>query len=318
MSRRKSDSLAQAAGELSTLGEWLEFAVRLYAREKVALGQTAPDAHDEALYLMLHALGWPLDTDRRALTKRLSPAENEALREMLGRRVYGRTPAAYLTHEALLGGQRFYVDERVIIPRSYFVEIIPNQLNDWLRQPEKVRRVVDVCTGSGCLAILLAQHFPKAKVDAIDLSADALEVAKLNVTAHRLERRVALHCSDVFKSVPPAEYDVILSNPPYEPSAWVDAQEPEFKAEPRLAHDGGKDGLEIIRELLRQSRSRLAPDGIVMIEVGGLRPAIDREFAELEPHWLHTDDGADCVCVLHASRLRRATRATGRRTRGSK
>jgi ribosomal protein L3 glutamine methyltransferase len=309
MSRRKADSLARAADELSTLGEWLEFAVRLYAREKVALGQTAPDAHDEALYLMLHALGWPLDSDRRALAKRLTPAENEALREMLGRRVYGRTPAAYLTHEAWLGGQHFYVDERVIIPRSYFVEIIPNQLNGWLRQPGKVRHVVDVCTGSGCLAILLAQHFPKAKVDAIDLSADALEVAKLNLAAHRLERRVTLHRSDVFKSVPHAEYDVILSNPPYEPSTWVDAQEPEFRAEPRLAHDGGKDGLDIIRELLRQSRSRLAPDGIVLIEVGGLRPAIDREFAELEPHWLHTDDGADCVCVIHAARLRRSAGA---------
>jgi ribosomal protein L3 glutamine methyltransferase len=192
----------------------------------------------------------------------------------------------------------------VIIPRSYFVEIIPSQLDAWLPDPSKVRRVVDVCTGSGCLAILLARHFPAAKVDAIDLSADALEVAKINVRAHRLTRRVALWQSDVFANVPAVKYDVILSNPPYEPSAHVDAQSPEFKAEPRLAHDGGKDGLHIIRQLLRQARTRLTPDGIVLIEVGGLQSAMDREFAALEPHWLHTADGADCVCVMHAARLR--------------
>lgn len=156
-----------------------------------------------------------------------------------------RVPAAYLTREAWLGGQRFYVDERVIIPRSYFVEIIAQQLDAWLRAPEKVRRVVDVCTGSGCLAILLAQHFPQAKVDALDLSADALEVAKINIAAHGLTKRVKLWASDVFDGVPEVKgrkYDVILSNPPYEPSAHVDAQAPEFAAEPRMAHDGGRDG----------------------------------------------------------------------------
>jgi len=213
-------------------------------------------------------------------------------------------PAAYLTREAWLGDFHFYVDERVIIPRSYFLEIIPGQLNDWL--PEhgaKVKRVVDVCTGSGCLAVLLAHHFPKARVDALDLSAEALDVAKINVDEHRLAKRVRLFASDVFDSVPTAKYDVILSNPPYEPSQLVDAQAPEFSAEPRIAHDGGVDGLAIIRKLLRQARTRLAPHGIIAIEVGGLRAAIEHEFASLDPHWLHTQDGADCVVLFQAARL---------------
>ncbi|MCX6952289.1 MAG: 50S ribosomal protein L3 N(5)-glutamine methyltransferase [Verrucomicrobia bacterium] len=289
--------------ERATLGGWLNFAEKLYAREKLALGQVATNAHDEALYLLLTVLGLPLDSEADVLKKKLTAAQGAAVEDILRRRALEHVPAAYLTREAWLGGQRFYVDERVIIPRSYFVEIIEQQLDGWLRKPAAVRRVTDVCTGSGCLAILLAQHFPKAVVDAVDLSADALEVAKINVAEHGLKRRVKLWASDVFDAVPAVKYDVILSNPPYEPSAHVDQQAPEFAAEPRMAHDGGKDGLKIIRKLLRQARTRLTDEGIVLIEVGGLIAAMDREFAALEPHWLHTEDGANCVCVIHAARL---------------
>jgi ribosomal protein L3 glutamine methyltransferase len=296
--------------QLATLRAWLDFAIDAYARAGLALGQTAADAHDEALYLLLHTLGWPLDSGPAALDRPLDPAQRIALRAVLQRRVAGRIPAAYITREAWLGDLRFYVDERVLIPRSYFLEIIPALAAGGLAfgagtalVPEKVRRVTDVCTGSGCLAILLAKQFPKAAVDAIDLSPGALEVARLNVAAHRLARRVALHRSDVFDAVPPARYDVILSNPPYEPSRVCDALPEEFRKEPRLALDGGRDGLDIIRKLLRQSAARLAPDGIVLIEVGGLRRAMDRTFAALEPHWLRTEDGSDCVCVIHARRL---------------
>jgi ribosomal protein L3 glutamine methyltransferase len=278
--------------------------MRAYAREKLVLGQVAASAHDEALYLLLRTLGLPLGSAARVLARKLTAVERARLEAVLRRRVVDRVPAAYLTREAWLGGRKFYVDERVISPRSYFVEIIPTQLDGWLPDPAQVRRVADVCTGSGCLAILLARHFPAARVDAIDLSADALAVAAINVRAHRLTRRVALHCSDVFAAVPAAKYDVILSNPPYEPSAHCDALPAEFQREPRLALDGGRDGLDIIRRLLREARPRLTPAGIVLIEVGGLRAAMDREFAALEPHWLHTADGADCVCVIHAARLK--------------
>ncbi len=290
----------------ATLGGWLRLTETIYRREKLALGQVATSAHDEALYLLLRTLGLSLHSDATVLGKKLTAPELAAVESVLRRRVFDRVPAAYLTHEAWLGEHRFYVDERVIIPRSYFLEIIPGQLNDWLPDHgAKVKRVADICTGSGCLAILLAHQFYRVRVDACDLSADALEVAKINVCEHRLARRVKLFAGDVFDGMPAAKYDVILSNPPYEPSALVDAQSPEFAAEPRLAHDGGADGLGIIRKLLRQSGARLAPHGLVLIEVGGLRAAIDREFAALEPHWLPTEDGADCVCLIHAARLRK-------------
>ena len=299
--------------KLATVGDWLRFAESLYARENVALGQVATNAHDEALYLLLRTLDLPLDSDASVLRRTLTATERAAVEAVFRRRILDRVPAAYLTREAWLGDHRFYVDERVIIPRSYFLELIPNQLNALLPPANRganVRRVVDVCTGSGCLAILLAHAFSAAQVDACDLSADALEVAAINVHAHGLESRVHLFESDVFDAVPAAAYDIILSNPPYEPSAHVDAQAPEFAAEPRMAHDGGWDGLAIIRKLLRQARTRLQPHGFVVIEVGGLRPAIDREFAALQPKWLQTHDGTHCVVMFRAARLRERGTAT--------
>jgi ribosomal protein L3 glutamine methyltransferase len=300
----KSRDLFASASRWTTFGDWLRGVEKLYAKVGATLGQVAASAHDEALYLLLRTLDLPLDSDTRVLAKKLTAAERAKIEAVFRRRLVDHVPAGYLTREAWLGEHQFYVDERVIIPRSYFLEIIPEQLDGWLPDPKKVTHVVDVCTGSGCLAILLAKHFPKAAVDAVDLSPDALAVAAINVKAHRLTKRVTLHRSDVFDAVPAVKYDVILSNPPYEPSAHCDALPAEFKQEPRLALDGGRDGLDIIRKLLRQARTRLQPHGIVLIEVGGLMAAMDREFAPLEPHWLHTGDGSDCVCVIHAARLK--------------
>ena len=300
----KSRDLFASASRWTTCGDWLRCVEKLYAKTGATLGQVAASAHDEALYLLLRTLDLPLDSDTRVLAKKLTAAERAKIEAVFRRRLVDHVPAGYLTREAWLGEHQFYVDERVIIPRSYFLEIIPEQLDGWLPDPKKVTHVVDVCTGSGCLAILLAKHFPKAAVDAVDLSPDALAVAAINVKAHRLTKRVTLHRSDVFDAVPAVKYDVILSNPPYEPSAHCDALPAEFKQEPRLALDGGRDGLDIIRKLLRQARTRLQPHGIVLIEVGGLMAAMDREFAPLEPHWLHTGDGSDCVCVIHAARLK--------------
>lgn len=283
-----------------TAGGWLRQAERWYRRHRLALGQTAASAHDEALYLILRTLNWPLDSPAEVLARRLGAARQRKLAAVFRRRVVERVPASYLTREAWLGDMRFYVDERAIIPRSYFLELIPEPLDRWLTVPGDVKRAADVCTGSGCLAILLARHFPRAQVDAIDLSAAALEVARINVRAHHLSRRVRLWRSDVFDAVPPAKYDLILSNPPYEPSAHCDNLPPEFHREPRMALDGGAHGLDVIRKLLRQARPRLQPHGVVVMEVGGLRPAMEREFAAWRPHWLATQDGSDCVCVLRA------------------
>ena len=312
----KSRSLPKA---LLTLRDWLRWAEEAYGREKVALGQVASNAHDEALYLLLRTLGLSLESDARVLKRKVSAAERARLEEVFRKRIHERVPAAYLTKEAWLGEFRFYVDERVIIPRSYFLEIIPRLAagsatagsGDPALQG-KVRRVVGVWTGSGCLGVLVAKAFTRAEVDAIVFSRDALDVARINVREHGLEERVTLWESDVFDAVPPAKYDLILSNPPYEPSALVDAQDPEFAAEPRMAHDGGVDGMAIVRKLLRQARERLAPGGIVVVEVGGLRRAIDKEFGALEPEWLATEDGSDCVFLVREERLRRDERERAR------
>jgi ribosomal protein L3 glutamine methyltransferase len=275
----------------------------MYAAHGAALGQTAGGAHDEALYLILRTLGLPLDSAPSVLARRLSARESAAIADVMRRRLVDHVPAAYITREAWLGGLRFHVDERVLIPRSYFVEILPGQVDPWLPDPARVTRVADVCTGSGCLAILLARHFRNARVDAIDLSKDALEVARINVRRHRLSRRVRLLRGDMLGPAPAGGFDVILCNPPYEPTAHVDALPPEFLLEPRIALDGGPDGLGLVRRLVRQSARRLRAHGILMIEVGGGRAAFDREFGHLEPHWFHTADGSDCACLIQAERL---------------
>jgi ribosomal protein L3 glutamine methyltransferase len=312
-----------------TLGEWLKWAQRAYPRHGVALGQVATTAHDEALYLLLHTLGLPLDSKPAVLKRQLTAEETGRVEEVFRRRLEERVPAAYLTREAFLGEHRFHVDERVIIPRSYFLELLP-EIADLvecragslippssgrgkgtrggvgdpaLQKRKPVKRAVDVCTGSGCLAVLLAHQFPAAKVDAIELSPGALAVAKFNVAAHHLAKRITLHHSDVFDALEPVRYDLILSNPPYVPTRELRGLPEEFTKEPAMALDGGRDGLDVIRKIFRQSRERLQPHGIVVLEVGGLRPAMDRLFPELDLHWLHTEDGEDCVCVVSAARL---------------
>jgi ribosomal protein L3 glutamine methyltransferase len=293
------------AGSLArpcTLGGWLARAEQLYAQHEVALGQVATSAHDEALYLLLRTLGLPLDSDTAVLARQLNASERTAVEKVLRRRLVDRVPAAYLTREAFLGEHRFYVDERVIIPRSYFLEIIP-QLDRWLKKATTVTRAADVCTGSGCLAILLAHRFPDAQIDAIDLSAAALAVAKINVHEHGLADRVLLHRSNVFNRIPPVRYEVIVCNPPYEPSSLMKTLSPEFQKEPRLALDGGKDGLDVIRTLIAQARDRLTDNGLLLIEVGGLRNAMEAAFGQLKLRWLPTQDGAHCVCLIVARRL---------------
>ncbi len=316
-----------------TIGDWLEWAVRAYTRKKIALGQVADNAHDEALYLLLRTLDLPLESPPSVLRRKPTPEQAAQLAEVFRRRFDDRVPAAYLTHEAFLGGHRFYVDERVIIPRSYFVELLPviadlvecragspNPAAKRKKRPGEagfgdparqtpgerrvVKRVVDVCTGSGCLAVLLAHQFPEAKVDAIELSPAAAAVARFNIAEHGLAKRITLHHSDVFDAVKPVKYDVILSNPPYVPTREMRDLPEEFRQEPAMALDGGRDGLDIVRKLLRQARERLQLHGIVTLEVGQARPALDAAFPELEPHWLHTQDGEDCVCVITAARLR--------------
>ncbi len=305
--RSATERLFRGTSSFRTLGQWLEWTVAAYARLDIALGQIATEAHDEALYLLLRTLDLPLESKPVVLRKKLTDDETKLLKVILERRLVDRMPAAYLTREAWLAGHAFYVDERVIIPRSYFLELIGEPLDALLAGAgiTQVKHAVDVCTGSGCLAILLAHHFPEAQVDAIDLSAEVLEVAKLNVREHRLPDRVTLHRSDVFDTVREREYDLIVSNPPYEPSAICDQLPREFQHEPRLALDGGADGLDVIRKLLRQSASRLTRNGLLLIEVGELQEAMATAWPDLKLRWLETQDGSNGVCVIRGGDLRR-------------
>ncbi|WP_221031405.1 50S ribosomal protein L3 N(5)-glutamine methyltransferase [Actomonas aquatica] len=303
MNKNAAKLIAETAS-LRTPGDWLRWAEKAYARHDIVTAQVADNAHDEALYLILRTLGLSLDSKPKVMKRPVSPLQAKALQEVFVRRILERVPAGYLTQEAWLGPYRFFCDERVLIPRSYFLELIPT-LAEHLPPGTPVREVVDVCTGSACLAILLAHEFPEARVDGVDLSPEALEVAKINVRDHGVGDRLTLWQSDVFDAVPVRQYDILLSNPPYEPSDLCDDLPPEFEHEPRLALDGGADGLVIIRKLLRQAVERLQPHGIVVLEVGELREAMERTWPKLRMEWLETFDGSDCCCLIHARDLAR-------------
>ncbi|MGA0133964.1 MAG: 50S ribosomal protein L3 N(5)-glutamine methyltransferase [Opitutales bacterium] len=292
-----------------TGGELLELANRAMRRAGVAHGQGFLGPEEESLTLLGYVLGLAWEDLPDCFRK---PVSADAERRFLGlvdRRVRERTPTAYLVGEAWLGGLRFKVDERVIIPRSYFVELIPEVIPAWLPPAKTVRRIADVCTGSGCLAVLLALRFPEARVDATDLSADALAVARENLAAHGLTGRVRLHRTDVMRSLAgKARYDLIVSNPPYEPTAVLKRLPAEFHREPPDALVSGKDGLDVIRRLLIQAAESLLPHGALVIEVGGLREAMAREWPGLRFCWLPTADGSDCVGLIQAAELAPFTR----------
>jgi len=324
-SRRLSDA---AVRRLRTGDDWLRLAVRELGKSGAAHGQGFLDARQEAETLLAHALGLPWEALAEALPRPVPEPAAARLRHLLERRIFDKEPTAYLTGEAWLGGLRFRVDRRVIIPRSYFVEVIPEQLPLWLPDPAKVRRAADACTGSGCLAVLLARQFPEARIDATDLSPEALEVARLNVADHGLSERVTLHEADTLAGLK-GPYDLIISNPPYEPESVLRTLPEEFHREPRMALVSGKDGLGVIRKLLGQSAELLSDNGILAVEVGGLHDAIAAAWPRLELTWLPTADGSDCVFLVTGAALRRGltrraaparpqARAASPRARGGK
>lgn len=299
-------TLSEDTSALLTVRDWLRYAVSLFSSEKLFFGQGSSTAYDEAAYLIRHTLHLPHEGLATFFDARVTASEANAIRLVLERRAFGREPAAYITGEAWLGEFSFRVDRRVIVPRSYFLELIPDELNKWLADPECVTSVADVCTGSGCLAILLALAYPNASVDALDISPDALDVAALNIEDYGLGDRVAPRLADVLDGVTPEEpYDIIVSNPPYEPESTLATLPSEFRHEPENALVSGEDGMDVIRRLLPRSAALLKERGILLVEVGGLHDAMHAAWPELEIHWLNTADESDCVCLIHASELRR-------------
>lgn len=299
---------APAAARLSperplTLRVVLREAVTQFRRAGLAFGHGTHNARDEAVYLILHTLGLPLGELDAVLERRLNPGEADALRAILRRRVVERTPAAYLTREAWLGEFRFYVDERAIVPRSFIAELLRRGLAPWIVDARRVRRVLDLCAGSGCLAVLAAHAFPNARIDAAELSAEALQVARRNVADYALGKRIRLVQSDLFDRLAARRYDLVLSNPPYVNAAAMRALPREFRHEPRLALSGGRDGLALVHRILAQAADHLNPKGLLIVEIGHNRAALEKAYPRLPFTWLETSAGEDYVCMLRKEDL---------------
>ena len=288
--------------ELLTLRDLVRYGVSRLRETGVALGHGSDNAWDEAVYLVLHALHLPLDTLDPFLDARVLPEERARVLDLIDRRVTERLPAAYLTQEAWLCGHRFYADPRVIVPRSPIAELLDQGLVPWVA-PDAVQAALDMCTGSGCLAILASLAFPHAQVDAVDVSADALDVARRNVDDYGLQDRLALHRSDLFDQLPPRAYDVIVCNPPYVNSTSMAALPDEYRHEPGLALAGGADGMDLVRRILAAAPRYLATQGVLVLEIGHERPHFEAAFPKLQPMWLETETASDQILLLTREQL---------------
>jgi ribosomal protein L3 glutamine methyltransferase len=295
--------------ELETLRDWLRYAVSRFNAAGVIFGHGTTNAYDEAAYLLLHTLHLPLDRLEPFLDAKLNHAEREGLQHIIARRVDERIPAAYLTREAWLGEHRFYVDERVLIPRSYIAELLREGLVPWVADPDSIETALDLCTGSGCLAILIAHHFRNADVDAADISSDALAVALRNVADHGLQGRVNLIRSDLLSNLTEKRYDLIVSNPPYVTAMAMEELPPEYRHEPQLALAGGDDGLDAVRTILARAAEFLSPEGLLIVEVGQNRAATEAAFPRLPFTWLSTESSDEAVFLLRRDELETANRA---------
>ncbi len=288
---------------LITVRDWLRFAVSRFNEAGLFFGHGSDNAFDEAVYLILHTLHLPLDRLDPFLDASLTHGEAEAVQAILERRLRERLPAAYLTREAWLAGHRFYVDERAIVPRSFIAELLQDQLAPWLDDADAVTRVLDLCTGSGCLAILAVLAFPGAIVDAVDLSPDALAVAEKNIADYGLGARIAPIESDLFAALGGRSYDLILSNPPYVNAASVATLPPEYRAEPALALGSGEDGLDATRKIIATAKAHLNPGGLLIVEIGHNRDALEAAYPTLPFTWLDTAGGDQFVFLLRSEEL---------------
>ncbi len=298
-----SEYFSGAAQNLHTVRDYLRFAVSRFNQAKLFFGHGSNDAYDEAAYLILHTLHLPLDRLEPFLDARLTDGERTEVLGIIQQRVEKRIPAAYLTHQAMLGDFSFYVDERVIVPRSFIAELLLEQLSPWIAEPENIVNILDMCTGSGCLAILAAHAFPNAHVDATDLSPDALSVAERNVADYELQERVHLIESDLFAKLDSKRYDLIISNPPYVDAVSVSALPQEYLHEPKLALGSGHDGLDATRIILKHAAQHLSNNGVLIVEIGHNRDVLEAAYPNLPFTWLDVSAGDQFVFMLHRNDL---------------
>jgi ribosomal protein L3 glutamine methyltransferase len=288
---------------LLTIRDWLRWAVSRFNAAGLVYGHGTSGALDEAAFLILETLHLPIDQLEPWLDARLTLQERARVRDLVERRIATRKPAPYLVNEAWIGAHAFYVDERVIVPRSYIGELLGDKLSTVVAEPQDLAHVLDLCTGCGCLAILAALAFPQAQVDASDISTDALAVARRNVDAYALAARISLRQGDLFTPLGARTYDLILANPPYVAAAAMAAFPPEYRAEPAIAHAGGEDGLDLVRRILREAPAHLTPNGNLVVEVGSGRPLLEAEFPHLPFIWLDTEASEGEVFWLTAADL---------------
>ncbi|QOL48055.1 50S ribosomal protein L3 N(5)-glutamine methyltransferase [Massilia litorea] len=290
----------------STPRDLLRYAVTRFNAAKLFFGHGSAEAFDEAAYLVLHTLKLPLDRLDPFLDAKLLPEEVLQVLSVIERRTVERVPAAYITNEAWLGTYAFYVDERVLVPRSFIAELIPNFFSPWVTNPYEVENVLELCTGSGCLAIMMADVFQNAVVDAVDISKDALAVAERNIRDYKLEGRVNPIESDLYENVPFKKYDLIVTNPPYVNADSMAKLPPEYLREPQIALHGGLDGMDLVRKIVAGAAERLTPEGILVVEIGNEAEYAEAAFGHLGLTWLTTSAGDEAVFLLTAEQLQNA------------
>jgi ribosomal protein L3 glutamine methyltransferase len=295
----KNDSIK----ELITIKDFIRYGTSEFNKAKLHFGHGTDNSWDETAWLVAHALHLSPQLEEKFLDARLTENEKFEIFELLHRRIKERKPAAYLINEAWFAGLNFYVDERVLIPRSSLAELILNKFSPWVNE-EQVTRILDVGTGSGCIAIACAHAFPEAKVDAIDISPGALEVAEKNIAKYHLARQVKLLKSDIFASLKNEIYDIIISNPPYVSKGEMKGLPEEYKHEPKMALEAGSSGLEIVAKILSNAAKHLSPHGILVVEVGNSEDAVRKQYPRLPFTWLEFERGEGGVFLLTADQLR--------------
>jgi ribosomal protein L3 glutamine methyltransferase len=294
---------SEARNALKTVRDCFRFAVSRFNEAELFFGHGSVSASDEAAYLILHTLHLPLEQIDPFMDAQLTQSELIEILELVQKRVDQRIPVAYLTNQALLGDFSFFVDERVIVPRSFIAELLRERLAPWIAEAEEIDSVLDMCTGSGCLAILAAHAFPNARVDAVDLSPDALDVAQYNVSDYELEERIELIESNLFNNLQGRRYDLIISNPPYVDAPSVAALPQEYLHEPELALGSGEDGLDATRKILAHAAEHLTENGILIVEIGHNRDTLEAAYPNLPFTWLDVNAGDEYVFMLHRNDL---------------